>query len=1252
MFDITLTRSLYAGWPTTEVNAWLWGKFVAGTYHIKVQATAAGSPGSYLIQTYVDHAYAETASKCTSIATSFNDTWSGCQWHLDNRNQFGAGGGQDINVDSVWDPDDPASMGAGINVAVIDAGFHAEHEDLRDNAVPAKNSRNTDGRPYFDAYQTHGTEVAGLIAARDNDLGVRGVAPRASIYGYDLTTSRGVIDQAERATAAAHERAVTAVYNNSWGTGQSSTPKSVSAVWEMAVREGVKSGFGGKGAFYVWAAGNGYLLGDDVNLDGLKNYYAVTAACAVNYNDVRASYSDVGAALWVCAPSGDIRSGLPGVTTTLNGDRYNDAVTGTSAATPIVSGVAALVRAANPELTWRDVKLILAASARKSDAANSGWQQGATKYGGTGNYDFNREYGFGVVDAGAAVALAKQWVNLPPMVEQSVTASGGELAITDRTSGVDPVTITSTVTLGSEVEFIEFVELNTTWDHDSIRDLKIELVSPAGTVSLILPHLPIRIHRAIPFRSAYRFGSAQHLGEAAAGEWTLRITDRYAGRGGSLKSWSLKVFGHEIVPTAPQSTSASSGSNQLTIDWSAPAVSGPNAVGSYDLRYRRADDPDAAWTEVLDIAISDAAAYDLTDLRGGVQYELQVRAENANGVGPWSETFTGTTIAVAPSAPAVTSITEQARELLVAWSPPLDGWASISRYDLRHIESDRTDDEKMVESNWTQTASAWTTGGGALEASISGLTNGQQYDVQIRATNAVGTSDWSETATGTPMAANQDPEFPASETGARSVDENTPANRNIGTAVAATDADNNRLIYSISGADAALFDVVASSGQLRTKSALDRESRGSYSFTMSVHDGVDINGNSDTTVDDTISVTVTVDDVDEPADISLSASGGVTANDNALAVDENHDGTLAAFSASDPENKAGLTYTWSLGGSDRGDFAITSAGVLSFVNIPDFERPADSGANNVYGVTVSARDSDNKTGSVAVTVTVDAVNERPTIVGDAAASIEEGGTLLVGTFRAADAESALIAWQPLAGYDRDKFEFTASNGRLVFKAAPDYEDATDSGGDNVYDVTLSVSAGGHTTTFDVAVSVTNKEEGGALGLSSPQPQADADYTATLSDPDDVSSTDWTWERSTSRSGPWTAVTGATSGVTTSVYRPGAGDVGYFLRVSAAYTDGHGPDKSRSVVSANSVRVAPISNVAPSFDESAPTRSVRENARARAAVWMSVRATDTDSGDVVTYELSGRTCSRSTATADRSASSRTVRSTMRRRPRTA
>ena len=112
---------------------------------------------------------------------------------------------------------------------------------------------------------------------------------------------------------------------------------------------------------------------------------------------------------------------------------------------------------------------------------------------------------------------------------------------------------------------------------------------------------------------------------------------------------------------------------------------------------------------------------------------------------------------------------------------------------------------------------------------------------------------------------NSPPEFPSSEDGARSVDENTPANRNVGVPIQATDADNDGLTYSISGADAALFDVVASSGQLKSRAALDHESQGSYTFTMSVTDGRDVNNTTDTTIDDTISVTVTVNDVDDPS---------------------------------------------------------------------------------------------------------------------------------------------------------------------------------------------------------------------------------------------------------------------------------------------------------------------------------------------------------------------------------------------------
>ena len=260
----------------------------------------------------------------------------------------------------------------------------------------------------------------------------------------------------------------------------------------------------------------------------------------------------------------------------------------------------------------------------------------------------------------------------------------------------------------------------------------------------------------------------------------------------------------------------------------------------------------------------------------------------------------------------------------------------------------------------------------------SGLTAGD-YTYQLAAVVNGGEATRSALVTGTvsEVRPNNQPQFPSSETGARSVDENTAAGRNIGTAIAADDDDNDPLTYSISGADAAFFDVVTTSGQLQTRAALDRESRATYSFTMSVHDGKDSNGHADPTVDDRITVTVTVVDVNEPPDISFAATGGVTVNDNALTVDENHDRSLATFTAEDPERKPGLTYEWSVVGRDRLDFALTDAGVLSFAAIPDYEDPTDSGGNNVYDIRVKALDSDSETGELRVTVTVRDVNETP-----------------------------------------------------------------------------------------------------------------------------------------------------------------------------------------------------------------------------------------------------------------------------------
>ena len=227
----------------------------------------------------------------------------------------------------------------------------------------------------------------------------------------------------------------------------------------------------------MFSAGNSDSIDNHINVDERVNHYAIMPACAVNYNDVRSSYSETGAALWVCAPSDDkANDSLPEITTTDAHNAYTTSFGGTSAAAPIVSGVAALVRAANTSLTWRDVKLILAGSARKNDPTSSTWEQAGLKYGsGSDRYWFSHDYGFGVVDAWAAVQMAKEWTNLPPFRQISAgsTASG---AIRDANANRDAGPwVTRTITLDSYVDFIEFVAIELTMTHGRYRDLRIEL---------------------------------------------------------------------------------------------------------------------------------------------------------------------------------------------------------------------------------------------------------------------------------------------------------------------------------------------------------------------------------------------------------------------------------------------------------------------------------------------------------------------------------------------------------------------------------------------------------------------------------------------------------------------------------------------------------------------------------------------------------------------------------------------------------
>ena len=622
--------------------------FGPGTYYFKVTTPpdVRPPPLPYTVHAYEDTEYTEFIDECGGRTRSLNDPeisdpLYACQWHLNSL----VGGA--INAEAAWSE---GITGDGVNVAIVDDGMYFTHEDLKDNVDTSRNHDYTGSGSIYTPLEHHGTHVAGIIAARDNGIGVRGVAPRATVYGYNFLAGETTVSN--RADAMTRNRVLTAVSNNSWGPVDNPGLGRAGTFWEQAVRTGLNTGYGGKGVFYAFAGGNGHKSGDNSNLDEIANFYGVTAVCAVNDHDTRSGFSEMGANLWVCAPSNDLTDLHQGIVTTDNSDRYYEEFGGTSAATPVVAGVAALMRSANPDLTWRDVKLILAASARKNDAGNPGWVDGAHKYRASyeDRYHFNHEYGFGVVDAGAAVDMAKGWGNAPPLRSSSVTSGRISQAIPDAPQVGNPTTVTRTLMLNSNIGFTEFVEVEVDFDHVSFRDLEIELVSPSGATSRLVESFDtlanelglIRVH------GGFRFGSARHLGEDPNGEWQLRVTDRIPVIGGTLRSWSLKVYGHEATPGPPTVDSAAAGPGSLVVAWTAPEQTARGAVTSYDLRHVQTavdETEDSSWTLVEDAWTSATGGdleYTIAGLVGGAEYDVQIRAARGQIAGPWSKTVSGT----------------------------------------------------------------------------------------------------------------------------------------------------------------------------------------------------------------------------------------------------------------------------------------------------------------------------------------------------------------------------------------------------------------------------------------------------------------------------------------------------------------------------------------------------------------------------------------------------------------------------------
>ena len=225
----------------------------------------------------------------------------------------------------------------------------------------------------------------------------------------------------------------------------------------------------------------------------------------------------------------------------------------------------------------------------------------------------------------------------------------------------------------------------------------------------------------------------------------------------------------------------------------------------------------------------------------------------------------------------------------------------------------------------------------------------------------------------------EQPSF-ASSTATRNVAEGERTGRWIRPAIEAINPDNDGLIFSLRGSDAVSFDISTTSSStayIVTKAPLDASSKSTYTITVDVRDSEDKSGSPSTTTDASIEVTINV------------FEGPVVSGPSNPTYAENDTQDVAQFEATNPGSG---TLEWSLEGDDAGDFTINeSDGTLRFASIPDYENPVDDDPDNIYEITVVARDGSLR-GDLAVTVTVTDVNEAPSFSEGSSTSrnVDEG----------------------------------------------------------------------------------------------------------------------------------------------------------------------------------------------------------------------------------------------------------------------
>lgn len=457
-------------------------------------------------------------------------------WHLSGST---AGGGDFVDA---W----RYSQGEGVLVGIVDEGVNNTHADLgwafdADAAYDPRDAAGATDVRSDTADEHHGTNVAGLISAdMANEIGSVGGA-QASRFTASYIRYGANFRMSELADIMAHQSTVD-VSNNSWGFSAAFADNFSNASFAstaQAIEDVASEGRGGLGTVFVFAAGNGKVMqngisvGDDSGFHNLNNSRFTIAVGAHDSAGAAAIFSSPGANVLLTAPGVTVR------TTDGNDDGATGYLyaSGTSFAAPVVSSAVALMLAENPNLGYRDVQEILAISAR-SRVGGPTTENGAHGING-GGLMFDREGGFGMLDAAAAVNLARNW--------DAVSTAANETRLDasfDLPSQADTTKTVLTTTLapgeGGDGFSIDHVELSLNLYDTGLRDLAVTLISPEGTrIELAQSMANVGSRSTLNFT----FGAVQAWGENPYGTWTVELTHSKAPSTFTPGSAILHVYG-------------------------------------------------------------------------------------------------------------------------------------------------------------------------------------------------------------------------------------------------------------------------------------------------------------------------------------------------------------------------------------------------------------------------------------------------------------------------------------------------------------------------------------------------------------------------------------------------------------------------------------------------------------------------------------------------------------------------------------